>query len=41
MPVDAQLLSEMYADADEGGKASLAAAWEAGRSKREETRQPV
>jgi len=31
----AELLSEMYADADEGGKASLAAAWEAGRSKRE------
>jgi calcyclin binding protein len=30
-----QLLSEMYADADEDGKASLAAAWEAGRSKRE------
>ena len=31
----AELLSEMYADADEDGKASLAAAWETGRSKRE------
>ena len=30
-----ELLAEMYADADEDGKASLAAAWEAGRSKRE------
>ena len=31
----AELLSQMYANADEEGKASLAAAWEAGRSKRE------
>lgn len=31
----AELLSEMYANADEEGKASLSAAWEAGRSKRE------
>lgn len=31
----AELLSEMYANADEEGKASLAAAWESGRSKRE------
>lgn len=31
----AELLSNMYAEADEEGKASLAAAWESGRSKRE------
>jgi hypothetical protein len=31
----AELLSQMYADADEDGKASLASAWEAGRAKRE------
>ena len=30
-----ELLSKMYAEADEEGKASLAAAWEAGRAKRE------
>ena len=30
-----ELLSKMYADADEEGKASLAAAWESGREKRE------
>ena len=30
-----ELLSKMYAEADEEGKASLAAAWEAGRGKRE------
>ena len=31
----AELLSKMYAEADEEGKASLAQAWEAGRAKRE------
>ena len=31
----AELLSKMYAEADDEGKASLAAAWEAGRAKRE------
>jgi len=31
----AQLLSEMYRDADEEGKEKLAQAWEAGRAKRE------
>lgn len=30
-----ELLAKMYADADEEGKASLAAAWETGRAKRE------
>ena len=30
-----ELLSKMYADADDEGKASLAAAWESGRAKRE------
>lgn len=30
-----ELLAKMYAEADEEGKASLAAAWEAGRAKRE------
>ena len=30
-----ELLSKMYADADEAGKASLAQAWETGRAKRE------
>lgn len=34
----AQLLSEMYRDADDEGKAKLEQAWEAGRSKREEGR---
>ena len=32
----AELLGQMYANADEEGKASLAAAWEAGRAKREQ-----
>ena len=32
----AELLGQMYANADEEGKASLTAAWEAGRSKREQ-----
>jgi len=35
----AELLQEMYRDADEDGKASLSKAWEEGRSKRE-TRGP-
>ena len=34
-----ELLSKMYAEADEAGKASLAAAWEAGREKREGRKQ--
>jgi len=36
----AELLHEMYRDADEDGKASLSKAWEEGRSKRDTRRQP-
>ena len=32
---NAELLSKMYAEADEEGKASLSQAWETGRKKRE------
>jgi len=37
----AELLSQMYSEADEDGKAALSKAWEDGREKREEKRQPV
>ena len=32
---------QMYAEADEDGKAALSKAWEEGREKRESKRQPV
>ena len=36
-----ELLSEMYANADEAGKESLAKAWDSGRGKREGKLDPV
>ena len=35
----AELLSQMYANADEDGRASLSKAWETGRAKLEEEKQ--